>query len=241
MRTGSTPFSLMYARRPNDFEDFRQVYPSESISDALKHITAQQQKFLDIIIPALLERTYDYKAKMRHELDTNRKQLEVLKPGQLVMARDETRDSKWNPYYEGPFEIVSVNEGNAYTLKDKTNVELTRKYTINQLKPVGWPSTNDLVDSKNLDSSGNVQTISDADRVSNSEKSVNLDSDYFDIEEIVGHRKSGKRFQYLVKWKGYDTSQNSWVHENDFMDVTCIKEYWDKHRPQRITRSTKKK
>ena len=34
----------------------------------------------------------------------------------------------------------------------------------------------------------------------------------FEVKEILGHRHFGKswRLQYLIKWKGYPTADNTW-------------------------------
>ena len=33
----------------------------------------------------------------------------------------------------------------------------------------------------------------------------------YEIEALVNHRKRGKQHHFLVKWKGYDDSYNSWT------------------------------
>lgn len=42
------------------------------------------------------------------------------------------------------------------------------------------------------------------------EISEESDNDYFEVEQIIERRKKGRGWQYLVKWKGYDDSQNTW-------------------------------
>ena len=54
------------------------------------------------------------------------------------------------------------------------------------------------------------------------------DEKSFDIEYVVDHRKRHGHLEYLVKWEGFATSENSWVKEHLFDSVECIQEYWDK-------------
>jgi hypothetical protein len=41
----------------------------------------------------------------------------------------------------------------------------------------------------------------------------------FEIESILAHRKLGRSHQYLVKWKGYDSSNNTWEPERQFANA----------------------
>jgi hypothetical protein len=41
----------------------------------------------------------------------------------------------------------------------------------------------------------------------------------YEIEAIVAHRKQGRQTQYLVKWKGYDSSENTWLFERDLLNA----------------------
>lgn len=36
------------------------------------------------------------------------------------------------------------------------------------------------------------------------------EEDKWEVEAIIGHRRYRGKPQYLVKWKGYPTSENSW-------------------------------
>jgi hypothetical protein len=251
-RTSSTPFALMFNRRPNDFDDYRLVYVSPDIDDRVLQINDTQQRFLDIVIPALQERTLEYKVDMRKMLDTNRKQMLPLKPGQIVYTRDDTRKTKWDLFYEGPFEIVSQNDGGAYTLKDMTGTLLKRRYTIDQLKPAELApavlNTKDDNTSNSVDN--NPDTNMGVDKSKAVDANIDLDikdvakgqSDVYDVESIVDHRHIGRgKYKYLVKWKNYDPSSNSWVHEKDFFDFQIVREYWDNIRPTRSTKSNASK
>ena len=48
----------------------------------------------------------------------------------------------------------------------------------------------------------------------------------YEVEQIVSHRKKGRRTEFLVKWKGY--AENTWETEDKFNATECIDEYWDK-------------
>lgn len=49
----------------------------------------------------------------------------------------------------------------------------------------------------------------------------------FNVETIIDHRGPRSRRQYLVKWKGYDSLENSWVPRKDFADTTLLDDYED--------------
>lgn len=48
----------------------------------------------------------------------------------------------------------------------------------------------------------------------------------YEVEQILNHRKKGRRTEFLVKWKGY--TENTWETEDKFNDTECIDDYWDK-------------
>ena len=37
----------------------------------------------------------------------------------------------------------------------------------------------------------------------------------YEVEAILTHRQFRGKYQYLVKWKGYDSSENTWEPENN--------------------------
>jgi hypothetical protein len=51
----------------------------------------------------------------------------------------------------------------------------------------------------------------------------------YEVEEIVSDQRHGPRCkaQYLIKWKGYPASENSWVDTKDIHVKDLVKEYHD--------------
>ena len=54
--------------------------------------------------------------------------------GDKVMVIDHTRANKWDPVYEGPFEVKEVHSGGTYTLKDLVGNTLETRKTADMLK-----------------------------------------------------------------------------------------------------------
>jgi len=56
------------------------------------------------------------------------------------------------------------------------------------------------------------------------------EADVFTAEAIVGHKKHKNKEHYLIKWKGYPNSENTWEPKENLL--TCqelIKEFWKNH------------
>ena len=49
----------------------------------------------------------------------------------------------------------------------------------------------------------------------------------YEVEEIVANRTRRRIWQYLIKWKGYTSSKNSWVNAKGLHAPELLKEYHD--------------
>jgi hypothetical protein len=47
----------------------------------------------------------------------------------------------------------------------------------------------------------------------------------YEVEDIINERTSRRKKQYLVKWAGYPTLENSWVNEKDLHSPELLEEY----------------
>ena len=47
----------------------------------------------------------------------------------------------------------------------------------------------------------------------------------FIVESIVDHRRRGRGFQYLVRWKGYGPDADSWLPGKECKDLAALDTY----------------
>jgi hypothetical protein len=101
--------------------------------------------------------------------------------------------------YIGPYTVVRKDRNGNYVLKDTDDKELNRHVPPDQMK--------------HRDDSIN---------------SSNTTNDVYEVEYIMDHRGEPNQFEYKVKWKGYPNSQSTWEPAHNFLDTTCIRNYWTK-------------
>jgi hypothetical protein len=97
---------------------------------------------------------------------------------------------KLSAKYFGPFPIVAAVGTHAFKLELPESVNIHPVFHVSQLKPF-VPSTVEAVPTPPplyADRRGGI----------------------FVVEAILGKRKYRGRWQYLVKWDGYDESENTW-------------------------------
>ena len=70
----------------------------------VKKQLAHWTKLQSIIVPVVAQVSDETQKSQRMQMDTRRQQMPLV-PGQMVMAIDSTRGSKWDPVYEGPFTV----------------------------------------------------------------------------------------------------------------------------------------
>jgi transposase InsO family protein len=59
------------------------------------------------------------------------------------------------------------------------------------------------------------------------------DDEHYVVESIVAHRGSANKRQYLVKWKGYSSDENTWESVSMFDSPVMISDYWKRVHPKR--------
>ncbi|KAF9943682.1 hypothetical protein BGZ70_005583, partial [Mortierella alpina] len=125
------------------------------------------------------------------------KVLKTFPSGSYVMARDMEATSSLDAPYDGPYQVVRRTSHGTYILRDAMSRVLARNYAPEQLKIAARP---DLPQ--------------DASETS------------YEVERIISHRTApGGKTLYLVKWKGYDDSQNSEILAEHFDSKNLMTRY----------------
>ena len=52
----------------------------------------------------------------------------------------------------------------------------------------------------------------------------------FEIEAILAHRRKGNEWQYLIKWKGYGSNDNTWIPESELENAQEMLDEYKKMR-----------
>ena len=221
--TKSTPYSLMFARPLNGFDDFRSV-PTDYLSD--DQLWKRLEYMTSLVYPTISSSATAYKnlegGKRNKKVKSQGKFFNPLKTGAMVMVVDELKSTKTQPTYEGPFKVIRRNRGGAYVLEGTDGTTYTRPPIA--LKVI----------------SRDMEVVS--------EEPEEKDKSY-EVKKIINHRlNQDGTYSYRVEWKGYGSRFNEWVDQKDFQGQELIRKYWNpvkrnrsKSSPRQPTPKVRKK
>lgn len=183
--TKRTPFELLMGYEPTTLPVHTPQSNIPSVAQRLALLTANRQEAL-----------------AAHELArhfiTERltKDFQPFKLGDKVWLearnlRTPGRPSKFKPKREGPFTIKEVLSPLAYRLKLPSQWRIHSVFHASLLTPY-----------RTTDAHGPPFSQPPPDLIEGEQE--------FEVEAILAHRGTASRRQYLVKWLGYPTSDNSW-------------------------------
>jgi hypothetical protein len=133
---GSAPFSLMFARKLNEFKDYRSVkVPAKRPRHGTDMITQKIIDMSDIVLPAIVRRTQEIREASQKKFNQTHKIIEYP-IGSLVSILKPTRTTQLEAKYNGPFTVVKKNKGGAYTLQQADGELLPKHYPPSALKSV---------------------------------------------------------------------------------------------------------
>ena len=114
-----------------------------------------------------------------------------------------TKSRKLSPKREGPFEILKKITPVTFKLKLPKTWKIHDTFHANLLSPV---TENHLY--------GKHFAKPPPDLID--------DEESYEVEAILNHRRIQNRFQYLIKWQGYPSSENTWEPEQHLTNANQV-------------------
>ncbi|KAG0275675.1 hypothetical protein BGZ95_008507 [Linnemannia exigua] len=119
----------------------------------------------------------------------------------------------------------------------KTNLTATATDSDESNKDTPEEKTDEKTEDKALDES--EKTIEDKDIGSKNgaedkeveeEEEDEAEEAEFDVEQVVGHKYVKGKLHYHIKWKGYDSDENTWEDTDGVFCTDLIEAYWTRHK-----------
>ena len=159
----------------------------------------KQQKVMEILKVTLTEA----QKRMKKYYDRNRP-IQEFEVGDLVLVSSKNLDiehlgiasngtTKFGPLWIGPYPVVAKTTPDTYQIKLPIGLRLHPEFHTSLLKRHFVDSDDERL---NIPNEGMISA-------------GGLDSSYL-IENIIDHKKVGKKIWYMIKWQGYPSDHNTW-------------------------------
>jgi hypothetical protein len=208
--TGYTPFYLNSAQHPWKGKEPKEPSMNARVEDFVKTLTGARDA-----AKKALEKTAENMKKYR---DKRRNPSREYKYGDLVWLeatnlKTDQPSKKLGPKRLGPFPIEKKVGQGAYKLKLPASWKIHPVFNEYLLTPHVEPR----FPSQKQDQPPLPEI-------------VNNDLEY-EVEEILDSRMRRSKLQYLVKWKGYPTEENTWEPEENVKNAASLVALFHKTHP----------
>jgi len=105
-RIKSSAFEVIHGRPFNGFLDFSQSKSFENLQELITQRLTDNSRLRWYIYPELASHNKEFKKAKYDKIDEQVKKPPNIQPGDTVFAMDMTRESNWDPVYEGPFKVI---------------------------------------------------------------------------------------------------------------------------------------
>lgn len=222
--TGTSPNFLVYGFQPRTPIDFLIPSSARERSDISYSLSPESENFLQTltmhrdsarraIAKAQDEQTQQFNKGQRPVPDFKKGDKVLLNPHSLDWIDVKGPGKKLKQRWMGPSEITQRINPNVFRLRmsDKYpglpvfNIQHLRKYDES---PVEWGERTILPESRR----------------------PQKESEEYEVEAIVGHRRKGKTLQYLVRWLGYGPQFDTWEPSKGLRNASIVlNEYRRQH------------
>ncbi len=218
---GMSPFEADLGYVPRSIPDhvFDKIVGSKSQKDVL--LLGQRQQRTIELLKENLEAT---QVRMSKYYNRNRP-VQTFEVGAKVMISSRNLDiehlgisrtgtEKFGPLWIGPYPVLEKISIDTYRLQIPIGLKLHPEFHTSLLKPYVKHSDPNRLNKPNEGMIAAGGLVSDA----------------LLIEDVIDHRRQGKKIQYLVTWLGYPASENSWEDQPGIYRAACglINNYLEK-------------
>jgi hypothetical protein len=169
----------------------------------IKHILDRNEFLRSVVHPSSRERVDEFAKKAVQAFANRNKIIDPYPLHSIVMVAHNGMQASLEPRYEGPYMVIHRSLGGAYNLLSRTGEVLERRFTPSQLK---------LTSIKRRDFFGTGPL----------EHDVTVAESEYVVEHILQHKRDPSKPEdphallYLVKWRGYSETENTWEPASNF-------------------------
>ena len=224
---GTSPFELLFGVKPRSAVDVALNRPSPV--DANMQVPADARAYVEALHDRLLRAHAAANAALddaRHRqaatYDSRVRPPTEYKPGMLVWRQDTTRtvgkSPKLSPRWQGPFVVTEICTPTTLRIATPGHRHISDVVNVNRLKPYrsAWPPQSPPDESTPAESprpTPESETPTAAPTTTPPapnqphEDASDLPEGYYLVDRLLGHRRNGRRHEYLVRWQ---TGEETW-------------------------------
>ncbi len=151
--------------------------------------------------------------KMKENADKKKREIEFVVGEEVMVSLNERQPQKLDNRFAGPLKVTKVLSPNVVELEwPEGSRRTTKKINIEKLKKINtsedailWPGRNQLSRPLPIHVDGEEE---------------------WEIEKILRERSFEKGKEFLVRWKGYPPSDDSWIEEKDLNNSKELLQEW---------------